>query len=213
MNTVENPYPTYLYALTSLLASSNLWTHSISLLAMAPSEDRINNLSDEIICHILSFVPTKHAVTTGVLSKRWINLWRSIPLLDFSDIKLKGRDLSPIQSVCLLVLVSRDIASNHSIKSFVLNIDYANNNHIKSHSIPNLTTWVNLVVQLKVKYFHLLIHLGVDIYDLHLAVKHMLQAPKLPNSIFSCKTLVVLNLRWWTGIFVASWWVSFSWGF
>ncbi|XP_023645828.1 F-box protein At1g19070 isoform X2 [Capsella rubella] len=37
--------------------------------------DRINGLSDDIICHILSFLPTKQSALTCVLSKRWRNLF------------------------------------------------------------------------------------------------------------------------------------------
>jgi len=164
---------------------------------MAPSEDRISCLSNDVLFHILSFIPTKDAVITGVLSKRWTNLWRFIPVLDFSDTKLKGR-----QSFFLFnqfvdsVLASRDIAGNRSINSFILRIDYTDNYHIKSLSIQNLTTWVDLVVQRKVKNFHLLLHLDVDNYDDDLVITHRLIAPKLPNTIFSCKTLVVLNLSW-----------------
>ncbi|KAM3701764.1 hypothetical protein ACJW31_05G199800 [Castanea mollissima] len=48
-------------------------------------EDRISDLSDSIILSILAFLPTKDAIKTGVLSKRWVQLWTSIPSLSFSD--------------------------------------------------------------------------------------------------------------------------------
>ncbi|XP_078154371.1 F-box protein At4g22280-like [Carex rostrata] len=48
--------------------------------------DRISSLPDEVCMHILSFVSTKEAVQTCILSKRWINTWASVPDLKF-DIK------------------------------------------------------------------------------------------------------------------------------
>ncbi|KAM7461149.1 hypothetical protein LguiA_029270 [Lonicera macranthoides] len=49
--------------------------------------DRISDLPDEILCHILSFLPTKYAAGTSTLSTRWKHLFPFIPKLslDFDD--------------------------------------------------------------------------------------------------------------------------------
>jgi len=45
--------------------------------------DRVSNLSDDLICHILSFVSTKECYRTCVLSKRWESICTKIPNLHF----------------------------------------------------------------------------------------------------------------------------------
>jgi hypothetical protein len=45
------------------------------------SEDRLSDLPDCVLLHILSFFDSKHAVQTCVLSKRWRHLWKRIPTL------------------------------------------------------------------------------------------------------------------------------------
>lgn len=50
--------------------------------------DVISNLPDEILHKILTFLPTKHAVATTALSRRWTNLWTTafLPHLEFNDL-------------------------------------------------------------------------------------------------------------------------------
>ncbi|KAL2331266.1 hypothetical protein Fmac_018847 [Flemingia macrophylla] len=48
-------------------------------------QDIISNLPDFIIDYILSFLPTRDAVRTCILSKRWIYLWTFVTKLYFND--------------------------------------------------------------------------------------------------------------------------------
>ncbi|KAJ0054295.1 hypothetical protein Pint_03381 [Pistacia integerrima] len=48
-------------------------------------DDRLSNLPDDILHQILSFTDTKFAVQTCLLSKRYINLWKTLPDLNFDS--------------------------------------------------------------------------------------------------------------------------------
>ncbi|CAH2064218.1 unnamed protein product [Thlaspi arvense] len=53
-------------------------------------EDRIGALPDDLLVKILSLVPTKDAVATMVLSKRWRSVWTMVPKLDYLETNNDG---------------------------------------------------------------------------------------------------------------------------
>jgi len=57
------------------------------------NDDKLSDFPDCVLLHILSFLNTKYAVQTCVLSKRWKNLWKRLPslIIGYSHFKdLKG---------------------------------------------------------------------------------------------------------------------------
>ncbi|KAL0743980.1 hypothetical protein Bca4012_085493 [Brassica carinata] len=53
-------------------------------------EDRISALHDDLLLRILSEIPTKDAVTTMVLSRRWGLVWTMVPKLVYKDTRKEG---------------------------------------------------------------------------------------------------------------------------
>ncbi|KAK2426782.1 F-box/LRR-repeat protein [Trifolium repens] len=49
------------------------------------TKDRLSDLPDCVIIHILSFLNIKRAIRTCVLSSRWKNLWKLLPELTFNS--------------------------------------------------------------------------------------------------------------------------------
>lgn len=58
------------------------------------SVDRISDLPDSVLTHILSFSNTKEAVNTCILSKRWTNIWAFVPVLYFQSDQFRQPNIS-----------------------------------------------------------------------------------------------------------------------
>ncbi|XP_027170532.1 F-box/FBD/LRR-repeat protein At3g51530-like [Coffea eugenioides] len=63
-----------------------------------PLKDQISQLPDGILVYILSCLMLKEAARTSVLSKRWIDPWRSMACLDFDALKVEWVDKVLLQS-------------------------------------------------------------------------------------------------------------------
>ncbi|KAK1378370.1 hypothetical protein POM88_025114 [Heracleum sosnowskyi] len=57
--------------------------------ARSEDEDKISNLSDDVIHQIMSLLDTRTAVQTSILSKRWKLVWTTLPFLSFDGL-VKG---------------------------------------------------------------------------------------------------------------------------
>ncbi|KAL0725430.1 hypothetical protein Bca4012_040029 [Brassica carinata] len=63
------------------------------------SRDLISKLPDDVLCRILSFLTTKEAALTLLLSKRWSSLLQLVPILDFDDSVSNHRKVGPVKIV------------------------------------------------------------------------------------------------------------------
>ncbi|KAK9074367.1 hypothetical protein SSX86_006965 [Deinandra increscens subsp. villosa] len=130
-------------------------------------DDRLSRLPDDISSHILSLMPTKYAVQTSILSKRWRYTWMFVTNLDFDDIH-------PYHSkIVLSKFVDRAMkhCKSSQIHSFRLNFS---KKYVKSSSV---SSWIKKAVRLNV--------CEVDIQVI---------TPELPWSLFTCKTLTKLKI-------------------
>ena len=140
------------------------------------SRDIISNLPDELLYHILSFLPTKFAVGTSILSKRWRYLWASVPILDFDDELLNPSTLVELEERIIMFQNFEDGVLRHSevscIKKFRLGY--------RDDNLDSVYSWICIALERRVQELdlHLLIDWGVE----------------LPPMFFICKTLVVVKL-------------------
>jgi hypothetical protein len=158
--------------------------------AVARAVDKISSLPDAILSGILSLIPTKEAVATSILSKRWIHLWKSVDNINLSEVKVNDAVSSyKFNEFMYSVLVSHVAAGSNFINSFDLNITY-DETALASSTFHNITKWIDLVVQRRLKHLSLQIHMcDIGCPDVE-EDNHF----KLPISIFTCKTLVSLDL-------------------
>ncbi|GAU13053.1 hypothetical protein TSUD_173530 [Trifolium subterraneum] len=140
------------------------------------AKDIISTLPDEILCHILSFLQTKEAGATTILSKRWKHIWRSVTTLCIdAEVNESLNSHSTFIHLMNSVLFSRHPAL--PIKTFHLDVNYDFPHEYPSKNLPD---WVNLVVQR-----------GVECLYLRVLSEYV---AKLPITILTCETLVVLKL-------------------
>ena len=71
---------------------------------MEGNEDRLSDLPDSLVLHILSFVKCKTAVQTCILSRRWKDLWKQLPSLvfhshDFRTVKIYNKFVPKVLSL------------------------------------------------------------------------------------------------------------------
>lgn len=136
--------------------------------------DRISNLPDPILHHILSLLDSQEAVQTCVLSKRWERLWAFTQSLDLNLPDFKTRGLNIEKRFMRFVdsfLVQRDPSNLHAFRLFC----EENNFNVCHRSI---TTWILYAVRHNAK----VIELDACLYR------------RLPREIFTCTSLQELIL-------------------
>ncbi|KAL1193754.1 putative FBD-associated F-box protein [Cardamine amara subsp. amara] len=135
-------------------------------------EDRISGLPDDLLVMILDLIPTKDAVATMFLSKRWLSIWTMVRRLEYKD----SNDESE-KSVWWFLNKSLQLHKAPVIDSFCMELGP----QCPTSDDVDIGKWVAkavdcLVDKLKIK---LLWSAGPT---------------RLPESLFSCEYLVELTL-------------------
>ncbi|XP_012832861.1 PREDICTED: F-box/FBD/LRR-repeat protein At5g56420-like [Erythranthe guttata] len=142
--------------------------------------DRLSDLPDSILTHILSFLPTKFSVRTSILGQRWRFPWAYVSNLIFRDDSQKSINrvllLRKMQKVNTFCLSDDDDRYRY--------INKENGAQCKKYQIDT-DTWITLAVERNVQILHLCYSSWRD-EDFLLG---------LPGCLFTCKTLVHLKLE------------------
>lgn len=136
--------------------------------------DRISNLPDALILQIFSFLSTKQAVATSVLSKKWVRLWTLVPALNLQDSDICSFDDDDQQSKLRFVhIIYRSLLLNKA--------GYVEKLRLRCHQDygqPFISTWICSAMER-----------GLQHVDINVSRK-----TKLPGGLFSMKTLKILKL-------------------
>lgn len=140
--------------------------------------DKISVLPDCLLHYILSLIPTKDAVATCILSKRWKFLWTSVPNIDFDDalLYMNADFWYPVEVTRFMNFVERVLLlrDSSSIKKFRLSCRVC-------FSASRVHAWVSAAVM----------H---DVEELDLCF--FVDKPfMLPLCVFHSKSLTVLKLE------------------
>ncbi|KAJ9540130.1 hypothetical protein OSB04_026636 [Centaurea solstitialis] len=153
-------------------------------------EDRLSSLPDALLIHILSQIDTRLAVQSSILSKRWVNLWTFLPVLNF-DSSFFPKDQKYtldnfVYKVTFDIFIEKVLAyRNDSIKIDRVSIKVTDHKtmarvlgYALSHRVPNLSidTSQNLS-----KYHPILVNSSDSDSLVSFALKGMLDFGKFPN--------------------------------
>lgn len=131
-------------------------------------QDRLSDLPDSVVLHILSFFNTKEAVQTCILSKRWKNLWKFVTTL-----KLSTRHFETIHPFTKFV---SHVLSHRDDSTALQALDFHRASIVEAYLLKKI-----------VKYA-----VSHSVQQLQISVDADFQ--RFPPCFFSCNTLTSLKL-------------------
>ncbi|CAA7047963.1 unnamed protein product [Microthlaspi erraticum] len=140
----------------------------------------INELSDDLLLKILSFLPTKVAVSTSLLPKQWKFFWMLWPKLEYDDL-----ELSASSALSCLDFIDKNLPLHRAPVIETLLLRFRHTNLLEHEKIK---LWVGIAVsrfvrELSISYF-CFIRKRPDVLS-------------LPRSLYTCNSLMTLKLQGW----------------
>ncbi|XP_058779559.1 F-box protein At1g60400-like [Vicia villosa] len=132
-------------------------------------KDMLSDLPDCIILHILSFLRTKHAIRTGILSSRWKHLWKRLPAL------ILWR--SDFQCYNIFIEFMRKVLSLRDSSVSLHTLDFEDISHLLE---PHILEWI-------VNYA-----ISHNVQRLQFSITSVVE--QIPLTLLSSQTLTHLNL-------------------
>lgn len=118
-----------------------------------PINDRLSNLSNDLICRIISNLDSRQAVQTSLLSRRWRNLWCSLTSIKVDFCEFDGEtdtwegDQARFRKFANNLLLRRDpvpLLDNFCLRSYIQH--YAN----EQEASADANLWISHALQLRV---------------------------------------------------------------
>ncbi|XP_062115759.1 F-box/FBD/LRR-repeat protein At1g51370-like isoform X2 [Humulus lupulus] len=151
-------------------------------------EDRISELPDALILHIMSFLPTVDVVRTCLISKRWKLMWYSVPNLSFSDYTcLSSQALRKFYNYVDNFLEHRK-RGMHFIPDSVISSLKFEMDYYRRSKVRRLDKWLAFAVENKVKKISLCLWEDYDDHDNELGFYC------LPKTVVNARYLTTLEL-------------------
>ncbi|CAA7047966.1 unnamed protein product [Microthlaspi erraticum] len=137
---------------------------------------RISDLSDELLIKIITFLPTKVAVSTSILSKQWQFLWMWLPKLEYCDYRINDSS-----ALSYLDFIDKNLPLHRAPVIESLLLLRFGGGLLQPEKIKR---WVGIALsrfvrELSIKYYRY--SDGPDVV--------------LPNSLYTCDSLMTLKLE------------------
>ncbi|OVA16879.1 F-box domain [Macleaya cordata] len=135
----------------------------------------ISELPDPVLHQILSFLPTKLAARTCILSRRWRHLFATTPYLDFLHWRAHATGDSVLETTRFMKFMDRVFfrCGQSKIQNFALECDL-------DCDVSRFSRWISAAILREVEELNLRIELQQDL---------------IPPSLFRCKSLIKLRIE------------------